>query len=101
MSEKDTTQILRTELLSNYPNPFNPSTMISFDIKNDGPVRLEVFNLKGQKVTTLVDEDKTSGRYQVAWNGTDTQGRDVGTGIYFYRLTTNDTSSTRKMLLMK
>jgi len=90
-----------TVLKANYPNPFNPSTTIAFDIAQAGNVSIEVYNIKGQKVKTLVDGDYGVGRHSVVWNGDDASGRNVGSGIYFYRMTTSGYSSIQKMLLMK
>jgi len=90
-----------TVLKANYPNPFNPSTTIAFDMAQAGNVSIEVYNIKGQKVKTLVDGDYGVGRHSVVWNGDDASGRNVGSGIYFYRMTTSGYSSIQKMLLMK
>jgi len=92
---------LVTSLRQNYPNPFNPLTRIDFSLKNSAPVALEIFNIKGQRVKTLVNDVLSEGNHSVIWNGTNSQDRSVGAGIYFYRLTTPDTSLTRKMLLLK
>jgi len=88
-------------LKQNYPNPFNPGTIISFEVPADGHVNLSVYNVLGQTVRTLLDEDCIVGRYDVEWNGTDDNGDRVATGIYFYRLTTGDEVKTKKMLLLK
>jgi len=90
-----------TALKGNYPNPFNPSTSIAFDMARDGQVTIDVFNIKGQKVKTLVNEFFGVGSHKVVWNGDDLNGRTVGSGVYFYRMTTNGYSKTQKMLLMK
>jgi len=90
-----------TVLKSNYPNPFNPSTTIAFDVANAGYVSIEVYNIKGQRVRTLVNDNYVAGRHTVVWNGDDTAGRQVGSGVYFYRMTTPEYSSVKKMLLMK
>jgi len=93
--------ISKNALSPNYPNPFNPETTISYEIASDGIVKLDIFNLKGQLVKTLVNENKVSGPHKVVWNGTDKYGRKVASGIYQYRLTTKDGSITKKMMLMK
>jgi hypothetical protein len=85
----------------NYPNPFNASTVISFNVKHDGHVRLDVFNILGQKVKTLVDEFRQLGPQAVDWDGTDAGGRVVPTGLYFYRLVTSDYTDIKKMVLLK
>jgi len=93
--------IYKNALSPNYPNPFNPETTISYEIASDGIVKLDIFNLKGQLVKTLVNENKVSGPHKVVWKGTDKYGRKVASGIYQYRLTTKEGSITRKMVLMK
>ena len=88
-------------LLQNYPNPFNPATIITYDLPANGPVRLDVFNIVGQKVSTLVNEVQYAGKWTVKWNGTDDLGTAVTSGVYFYRLATPDVVLSRKMLLLK
>jgi len=90
-----------TELKGNYPNPFNPETTISYSIVDRCKVRLEVYNLKGQRVRTLVDAEKTNGHYTVVFNTRDDKGNALSSGIYFYRLQAGNYVSTRKMLLME
>jgi len=85
----------------NYPNPFNPATTIEFSVPNSGPVRLEVFNVLGQKVVTLVDEVKTAGTWRVRWNSGDSFGGRAASGLYFYRLTAPGFMSTKRMVLLK
>ena len=93
--------IPKTALRQNYPNPFNPTTTIDYELAETGSVRIEIYNVKGQNVTTLVDCAKTSGPHRVIWNGTDKYGRAVSSGIYHYRLISKDKSITKKMLLLK
>jgi len=92
-------------LLYNYPNPFNPSTTISFylNTENTENTEISIFNIKGQKVKTLVNERLNSGLHSYNWNGDDNSGRSVSSGIYFYKLKTGDGrfTSTKKMILMK
>lgn len=90
-----------TKLYANFPNPFNPSTAISFDLAQSGKVKLSIYNLKGQLVNTLADTDLASGQHTLIWNGRDKHERSVASGVYFFRLETRDYKSTRKMLLVK
>lgn len=88
-------------LHQNYPNPFNPETTISFDMPKAGFANLSVYNVKGQLVKTLVNGNLDWGRQSVVWNGTDNYGNSVTSGLYFYRLTTNGKTETKKMMLVK
>ncbi len=92
-------------LAQNYPNPFNPSTSIAYDVpvgyKDGVKVVLEVFNIRGQRVSTLVNDHKTPGSYVINWNGKDDAGRRVGSGIYIYRIKAGDFTSTKKMVILK
>jgi hypothetical protein len=87
--------------LTNYPNPFNPETKIIFDLPEAGQVKLEIYNIKGQKVKTLLDCYMSPGRSEMIWNGRDDNGKRVGSGVYFYQLQTPDQNIYRKMLLLK
>jgi len=95
--------ILPTEftLEQNYPNPFNPSTSISYTITQTNEVRLEIFNLTGQLVNTLLSTKQHSGTYSVEWNGRKTNGEMVTSGIYLYRLSVGDKIQSKKMVLVK
>ncbi len=88
-------------LLQNYPNPFNPLTSIQFVLTKPERVRLEIFNILGQRVRTLVDEYLAAGNKLVGWDGTDDSGKELSSGIYLYRITTAGYSAARKMLLLK
>jgi len=88
-------------LEQNFPNPFNPSTMISFSLKEDADVNLVVYSLLGNKVTTIYSGRASIGRHQFEWNGKNDSGRAVASGIYLYRLEVGLNSLTRKMLLLK
>jgi len=88
-------------LVENYPNPFNAQTRISYQVTAPGRVRLEIFNLLGQSVATLVDAEAATGLYSVLWDGRDSRGRTVSSGTYFYRLTLGAESVTRQMTLLK
>ncbi len=90
-----------TSLSQNYPNPFNAQTQISFEIASTGNVELSVFNLIGQKVATLASGQYEAGSYTVIWNGLDTNGNPVSSGLYYYRLQTGSDSETMKMTLLK
>lgn len=83
-------------VISNYPNPFNSSTTINYTVEEGGPVKLQVFNIAGQLVATLVDEQKFAGSYLARW-----QANNVPSGTYFSRLTTESGVETRKILLQK
>ncbi len=92
---------LITELSGNYPNPFNPTTKISFALNEDQHVRIDIFNIKGEKVLTLVNDKFDAANHSVQWSGLDESGRPVTSGVYFYRMKTDDYQSTRKMILLK
>lgn len=85
----------------NYPNPFNPTTRIRFSLPRPAFVQLEIFNILGQKINTLVNEELSAGVKEVTWNGTGATGLKVASGIYFYRLKTSDYSEVKRMLLLK
>jgi len=92
----------RTLLMQNAPNPFNPSTVISYELAQEGLVRLVVYDLRGQLVRQLVSERQGTGRYQVLWDGRDSRGAGAGAGVYFARLVASDaTAITIKMILVK
>ena len=84
----------------NYPNPFNPSTLIPYQLAATSPVRLEVFNVLGQRVATLVDGEQGAGAYVARWDGTDAAGGAAASGLYFYRLTVGGAHQTGKMVLV-
>ncbi len=87
--------------LSNQPNPFNAATMVNYRIATDGPVRIEVYDILGRRMATLVDAWQRAGEYQVMWNGTNLHGEPAGSGMYFYRLQSDDGLLSRKMILLK
>lgn len=91
----------RLELAQNYPNPFNPETKITYSIPGESKVRLAIYDLRGKEVITLVNRTQNTGKYSVSWNGTNTFGQPVSSGVYFYRLTTGQQSVYKKMLLLK
>ena len=88
-------------LIGNYPNPFNPATEITFAAPRSGHVRLEIYNIIGQKVKTLLDETVTAGLKAVVWNGASDSGSPVASGIYYYRLSTEDGIDVKKMTFLK
>ena len=89
------------QLEQNAPNPFNPSTSISFVLPGDSGVRVEVFDVGGRRVRTLLDGNMIQGRHSVRWDGTNERGTQVASGTYFYRLKAGKRTITRKMLLLK
>jgi tetratricopeptide (TPR) repeat protein len=96
-----TPPIITTTLDQNYPNPFNPITTICYSLSKGSKCNLAIYNIKGQKVKELVSTSKSKGKYRVIWDGKDDSGKQVSSGIYFYRLDTKDKVITRKMILMK
>ncbi|MCH8024090.1 MAG: Ig-like domain-containing protein [Candidatus Marinimicrobia bacterium] len=88
-------------LLPNYPNPFNPSTTITFTVPRRERVRLAVYDIMGRPVSTILTATIEPGRHQVVWDGRDAKGRNVATGVYIYRLETPSKSLARKMMLVK
>lgn len=85
----------------NYPNPFNPTTNISFALPSNSKVRLVVYNVLGQTVQTLVDGEMPAGIHTITWNGKNSEGQQVSSGIYFYRINADNFSSTKKMMMLK
>jgi hypothetical protein len=88
-------------LANNYPNPFNPSTTINFTVPKASDVTLTIYNTLGQRIATLVDENMAQGSHSVVWNGRNDAGQTAPTGLYFYTLRSDQTSITKKMLLVK
>ena len=93
--------VLTTALKGNYPNPFNPETTISYSVKEPGKVKLEVYNIKGQLVRTLVDEEHAAGYYKQVFNSRDERGRSISSGVYLIRMTAPGYHKTSKMILMQ
>ncbi|RLD59276.1 MAG: hypothetical protein DRJ01_11530 [Bacteroidetes bacterium] len=87
--------------LKNYPNPFNPETIISFSIPNHSNVELSVFNIKGQKVKTLINEKLHIGKHSIIWSGVDEHNKTVSSGIYLYKIRVNNQESVKRMILLK
>jgi hypothetical protein len=88
-------------LHANYPNPFNPSTTLRYDVPSKAKVTIQVFDLAGRLVKTLVDEEKSAGSYQISWDGKDELGRAVASGVYFARMKAAGYLHTTKMILVK
>jgi hypothetical protein len=106
--QEDQKIISLVRLLQNYPNPFNSTTTISFTVHRSPltenapiPTTLIIYNVLGQKIRTLVDEEKAAGTYEVSWDGNDKNGVEVASGIYFYKLQAGQYSEVRKMLFVK
>ena len=101
--------IYKTELSANYPNPFNPSTTIKFGVANSKnnndtnlqKVQIEIFNIKGQKIRTLVNDYYPAGQHSVIFNGLDDFNRPISSGVYLYRMVSKEFSETKKMILIK
>lgn len=94
--------VCKVELMNNYPNPFNPITTISFSTsENTGNTELIIYNIKGQKVKILKNEKLDAGYHSVVWDGKDDNGKQVSSGVYFYKMKLDNYTSVRKMLLMK
>jgi hypothetical protein len=88
-------------LFQNYPNPFNPSTTIKYDIPQQSRVVIKVYDMMGKEIKTLVNEDKSPGYYSAQWNGENSYGKRVTTGIYFYRVVAGNFTQVKKMILLK
>jgi hypothetical protein len=92
---------LEAALAQNAPNPFNPSTTISFTLAERERVTIAIYDASGRRVRTLVDESRDLGTYEVRWDGRDDAGAAVGSGVYFYRLSAGKYSDSKKMVLLK
>jgi hypothetical protein len=103
VSGKDIVETVKPKpLLShNYPNPFNPSTTIMFNVPSDGKVNLSIYNIKGQLVKTLIDEPLKAGPNTIVWNGLDNNNNQTASGVYFYKMSTSGRTEVKKMVLMK
>jgi hypothetical protein len=94
-------QPMSYQLKENFPNPFNPITTISYLIPEGKLVRLEIFNVSGQKVRELVNSFEPAGRHSITWNGLDQYGKVVSSGVYHYRLSAGSYVKTKKMILLR
>jgi len=102
LTNADQSIIHNPQLYQNYPNPFNPTTTISFSVSEPlANVQLDIFNIKGQKVKQLVKKQLENGLHSYTWNGKDDNDKQVSSGVYFYKLTSDEIIRTRKMLLLK
>jgi len=88
-------------LFQNSPNPFNQETLIKYTLPEDGPVRLSIYNLLGERVRTLVDEMHLPGEHEVRWDGRNEQGKEVASGIYFYKIETATLTDRKKMIVIR
>lgn len=96
------TLTLVNKLQPNYPNPFNPETTIKFSIRNDANVEISIYNIKGQRVKNLVQQDMEKGEHQIVWEGKNEEGQTVSSGVYFYKLLVDGKAEDmRKCLLLK
>ncbi|MCD6102118.1 MAG: T9SS type A sorting domain-containing protein, partial [Candidatus Cloacimonetes bacterium] len=93
--------ITNYEIISVYPNPFTHNTNISFSIKNSNNIQLDIYNIKGQRIKTLVSELMKVGNHEIEWDGRNDYGKPVANGIYFYKLSTDTKSITKKMILLR
>jgi len=88
-------------MLSNFPNPFNPSTTIQYTLAQPGPIRLGIYNLRGQLIRTLVQASQPAGTHQINWDGRDEHGLQVASGIYLASLSSSGRTANHRMMLMK
>jgi len=88
-------------LAQNYPNPFNPTTVIEFSLPQESRIQLNVYDLLGKKVKTLVNDSRAAGAYSVIWDGTDDNGNPQASGTYFYRLSSDQSTLNRRMTLLR
>jgi hypothetical protein len=89
------------ELFQNYPNPFNPSTTIEYQVPSVGNIRIQLYNVTGELVRTLMNAEQSAGKYSVTWNGRDENNHQVANGVYIYRVVFGNTVLSKKMLLLK
>lgn len=97
----DNVVAISTGLNQNYPNPFNPETTISFNLDKKQSAKISIYNVKGQLVKELINQELNKGQHSVVWDGKDNYGKNCSTGVYFYRLTTDTTTHQKKMILIK
>jgi len=101
VNAEETSSSLETRLVGNYPNPFNPTTTISFNLAQSGDVAIDVYNTKGQLVKSLVNDTYSAGEHSVIWSGKDANNKQAASGIYFYKFQAGSVSSMKKMIMIK
>jgi outer membrane protein assembly factor BamB len=103
IDETEVASLLEAKLYGNYPNPFNPTTTISFSVQNENDfVELEIYNIRGQKLNTLTADSYSAGQHSVVWSGRDAMNKQVASGIYLYKMSVNGKSiAAKKMLMLK
>ena len=101
VKEESENIIRESKLYENYPNPFNPSTTIKFDVADAGKVLLRVYSSSGELITTLINKKMTPGSYSVEWNGTNSNGQRMSSGVYFYKMQTTKYQKIGKAILIK
>jgi flagellar hook assembly protein FlgD len=92
---------LVTALLDAYPNPFNPSTNLHYVVKDGGVVTMDIYNVRGQLIKSFNANHAKAGDYRFVWDGKDMNGREVSSGVYFYRMNSGKYSASKKMIMMK
>ncbi len=97
----DASHVSAIAAATNFPNPFNPATTIRFDLRQAGPTRVVVFDLRGREVKTLVDGPLSAHTHEVVWRGRNDEGRDVAAGFYFYQISSGGFQVTGRMVLIK
>ena len=88
-------------LSQNFPNPFNSRTVIKYNLPGNGKISINIYDIIGRKITTLLSEEQSVGEHYILWNGKNNLGYDIASGIYFYNIIFNDLSITKKMILAK
>jgi hypothetical protein len=100
--EGDVSQLPKEfDLSQNYPNPFNPTTVIEYALPKASQVKIQIYNILGQKVRNLVDEQQEAGYKTIYWDGKDDHGKEISSGVYFYRIVARDFVKCKKMTLLK
>jgi hypothetical protein len=103
VAEEDNQDLLpkEFELSQNYPNPFNPTTVIDYALPTKADVNISIYNILGQRITTLVSGEKPAGYHSTVWNGTTADGSPAASGIYFYKIQAGEFNNTKKLMLLK